>query len=1132
MSWGAVIAVYQLVFKPHYWEKTIHGLHLAHEEAKKEKELLRLAASTNRANRLQRLADLIQSKQILGGGLLVASSMIGNVMNFLYNTYLGRHLTLEDFGEISLFGSLLSLSAVPLSALSRTVTHTSAFLLGKFGLPVKPFWASLKQRTLVYSIGVSLLWLVITPLLMRFFRIDSALPFIIFTPVWVIGSFNAINGGFLNGNLLFTTTAITAVLESATKFAFTAGFVGTNLHQYVYASIPLSLLLVMLVEWWSISRLPNNNPAKSPKAGDLLLSRKFYFTSILTSLTKATYLSLDLILAKHFLTPVEAGAYSYLSLAGKMVYFLSSTVSQFLIPYVSRDLGAGTSPKQSFRRLLILISLVNLAAFLIFGAFGYITAPLLWGSKAILIIRYLPAYALAMALFSTTSVIITYQQIRGRHFFPIMAFLLALLMIVGMYLEHHSIGEIVLVVSIASVISLVGVLLLTRFYGVVVDVFHAFIDFIGLFKPLPPISPNTDGTLRILIFNWRDLRHKWAGGAEVYIHELAKRWVSQGHEVTIFSGNDGQSARFERIDGVRLIRRGGFYLVYLWAFLYYFLRLRGRYDVIIDSENGIPFFTPLYVSEPVLLLIHHVHQEVFRRSLIPPFSWLALFLERRVMPIVYRHTDVITVSPSSKHDILLNKLTVRDPHVIYNGVDRSIYVPGTKSNTPSILYLGRLSPAKSVHVLIHSVKSLIASIPDIQVTIAGDGPAKKSLERLTKKLNLDHIITFVGRVSEQEKIRLYQNTWVFVNPSLIEGWGITTIEANASGTPVVASNVAGLRDAVYDEHSGFLVPYSNVREFTAKIQHLLTDKNVRMKMSQESCLWASKFDWDTSAAATMKALKDTQGMQHEFTWIKSAKSPSYPKHLTLGTVDYQGKTIFVKSWVNPPQSAFNEVHAYRNLATNLTGKVRLPKLLFVDRVGQTLNVGLEYIEGKTLNGFKETKQFAVYKQVLSALEQTDMPKHSTVKRPGSYLLATFPYILVKAAKLRPKFALLFLTSAFHFAMNSVNLLRGKLKLAHRDLGADNIIVTSKYIYLIDWQYVALTLPVYELVGAWRSLSRDRHLGSSFLKHIKNTHQWDALSWAQFKSLSIYYILLGLTDPKYHPTRVSDFIYILKTANRL
>ena len=107
--------------------------------------------------------------------------------------------------------------------------------------------------------------------------------------------------------------------------------------------------------------------------------------------------------------------------------------------------------------------------------------------------------------------------------------------------------------------------------------------------------------------------------------------------MTVFSGNDGTQERFETIDGVNIVRRGGFYLVYLWAFLYYMLRFRGRYDVVIDCENGIPFFTPLYVRKPLFCLMHHVHQEVFYHSLPKPLAWLASSLEKGQMPLVYRN---------------------------------------------------------------------------------------------------------------------------------------------------------------------------------------------------------------------------------------------------------------------------------------------------------------------------------------------------------------------------------------------------------------------------------------------------------------------------------------------------------------
>ncbi len=296
-------------------------------------------------------------------------------------------------------------------------------------------------------------------------------------------------------------------------------------------------------------------------------------------------------------------------------------------------------------------------------------------------------------------------------------------------------------------------------------------------------------------------------------------------------------------------------MVYFWAFLYYRIRFRGHYDVIIDSENGLPFFTPFYAREKIFLLIHHVHQEVFRKSLIPPFSWFAQFLEKRVMPIAYRKTEVLTVSPSSKGDIIAHRLTKRDPHVVYNGVNLNICKPGKKSKVPTVLYLGRLTSAKSINILILAVKKIVKKVPKVKVIIAGDGPSRVYLTKMVKSFGLENVISFVGKVTEAEKLKLYQQAWVFVNPSLIEGWGITTIEANACGTPVVASNVAGLRDAVHNPHSGLLVPYGNVEEFYSAITRLLINPAVRARMSRESITWAKKFDWDQSALSGIQIIK-------------------------------------------------------------------------------------------------------------------------------------------------------------------------------------------------------------------------------------------------------------------------------------
>jgi glycosyltransferase involved in cell wall biosynthesis len=403
--------------------------------------------------------------------------------------------------------------------------------------------------------------------------------------------------------------------------------------------------------------------------------------------------------------------------------------------------------------------------------------------------------------------------------------------------------------------------------------FRIFIDLRDAF--MRPAERTERAGQRILILNWRDTRHMYSGGAEVYIHELAKRWVGEGHHVTLFCGSDGKSRRNETVDGVRIIRRGGFYFVYIWAFLYYLLQFRGNYDLIIDCENGIPFFTPLYAREKIFLLIHHVHQEVFLTSLKWPFSHLARFLEMTLMPLVYRKTQIITVSESSRHEIIEHGLTESDPIIIYNGIDHDAYQPGRPARFPLIVYVGRLKKYKNLPVLIHSFARINRALPQARLVIGGSGEELRSLKRLVKKLGLTETITFTGKLTEQEKIQLYQKAWVFVNPSLREGWGITSIEANACGTPVVASDVPGLRDSVRNPHTGFLVRYGDANAFAEKILQLLTDPRLRKRLRQGALSWANRFSWEYSAKQflhVMTAPADTEAVP----------SPKFPSLRTSG----------------------------------------------------------------------------------------------------------------------------------------------------------------------------------------------------------------------------------------------------------
>jgi glycosyltransferase involved in cell wall biosynthesis len=112
----------------------------------------------------------------------------------------------------------------------------------------------------------------------------------------------------------------------------------------------------------------------------------------------------------------------------------------------------------------------------------------------------------------------------------------------------------------------------------------------------------------------------------------------------------------------------------------------------------------------------------------------------------------------------------------------------------------------------------------------------------------------MGFVSEQEKIDMLRKSHVVVNPSSKEGWGVTVIEANACGAPVIASDVPGLRDAVVDGKTGFLVPYGDIDGFVARITQVLLDDSLRTALSRQAIDWAKRFNWDDSAEAMLKVI--------------------------------------------------------------------------------------------------------------------------------------------------------------------------------------------------------------------------------------------------------------------------------------
>ncbi len=365
--------------------------------------------------------------------------------------------------------------------------------------------------------------------------------------------------------------------------------------------------------------------------------------------------------------------------------------------------------------------------------------------------------------------------------------------------------------------------------------------------------------MRLLILNWQDRKHPQAGGAETHLHEIFGRIARMGHSVTLLScGFEGAPDR-EILDGIQVIRRGSRstfnYSVPLWW------RNEGRaldVDVVIDDINKIPFMSPLYIKRPIVGIIHHLFgdsliNEVGRLSA----AYVSLF-ERRI-PRVYGTTPISVVSESTKKECIALGLPPTNLHVIYNGIEPSEFPMHVceKATVPTVVYFGRLKRYKSVDHVVQAFKIVLQRIPQAQLQIIGRGDDLPLLEDLVRTSGLQESVTFRGWVSGDDKIEFLSKAHVVVNPSIKEGWGITNMEANACGTPVISADVPGLRDSVSNGVSGLLYPYGDLGNLAENIIRVLQDEDLRSRLSEGAVHWASSFTWERSAREMLALCEQT-----------------------------------------------------------------------------------------------------------------------------------------------------------------------------------------------------------------------------------------------------------------------------------
>jgi glycosyltransferase involved in cell wall biosynthesis len=360
---------------------------------------------------------------------------------------------------------------------------------------------------------------------------------------------------------------------------------------------------------------------------------------------------------------------------------------------------------------------------------------------------------------------------------------------------------------------------------------------------------------RIAFLVWRDTSHPDGGGSEVYVEHMA-RWLSQqGHQVSIICAAHRNSPADEVRDGVRFRRRGGWLSVYPRGLAYLLSRQGRQTDLVIDVHNGIPFGTPLIRRRGLHVLVHHVHREQWRIIYPGLRGHLGWWIESWLSPRLYRRQPYITVSESSKADLVALGVPADQIAVIRNGIDvphPSLLRP--RSATPRICVLGRLVPHKQVEHALRVLAELRFELPELRLDVIGAGWWSEELHRLAAELQVNDRVVFHGQVSEAERDALLDASWLMLAPSIKEGWGIAIMEAAARAVPTIAYAAAGgVTESVLDGETGLLV--GDYSELLDQTRRMLADHELRISMGKAARARAENFDWAGSAAAFERHLR-------------------------------------------------------------------------------------------------------------------------------------------------------------------------------------------------------------------------------------------------------------------------------------
>lgn len=353
--------------------------------------------------------------------------------------------------------------------------------------------------------------------------------------------------------------------------------------------------------------------------------------------------------------------------------------------------------------------------------------------------------------------------------------------------------------------------------------------------------------MRVLWNNHRDVANPGAGGDARTIHEVSRRLVARGHQVTLLTTRMSGMPSESEIDGVRIVRYPGNVLPHF--VLPIVASSKFVPDVIVDDmSHAVPWLSPWVTSHPGIVFFRHLHARTLSGQVSPPLAGFLTAIEKRYSRL-YQRWPFVTESQRSVDD-LISIGVPRDRCVrIPPGVDLQEFQPREKYDTPTIVYFGGFRDYKRPEHAIYLLKELLRRGWEARLVMVGGGTNLSRTERVAEGLGLSNSVQFRGRLKREHLAEVVARSWVNIHCSVHEGWGLSIMEAAAAGTPTVAYDVPGVNETVRNGSTGFLG--SDLDSLVGAAESIMASPN---EWAVQCRSWASQFKWEDTTDSWEHAL--------------------------------------------------------------------------------------------------------------------------------------------------------------------------------------------------------------------------------------------------------------------------------------